>query len=327
MTRADLVGWDDPDVATLRAAQQAEIAALYGGPDPGWDMTGDGVLATVLLRDDDRAPVACGALRDAPELGAGTGELKRMFVVPSHRGRGLSRRVLGALEGAAAERGLTRLVLETGPLQAAAIGLYLAAGYVPIDRFPPYQDEQMSRAFAKDLTAPPAERGSGETGVDGLVVDRLAWTDPEAVALRREMAAVLRGFYGAVGWFADDETVAATDARETARALVVLVVRDGDQPVGTVTLSGAPEGRPAGWGELERLLVLPAARGRGVARLMLREVEGEARAHGMSTVTLSTGYRQHPAMQLYLSSGYRIVAPGGDGWQHQGRLFWFAKPL
>ena len=327
MTRADLVGWDHPDVAALRAAQQTEIAALYGEPDPGWDMTGDGILAVVLLRDDDGTPVACGALRDAAGLGPATGELKRMFVVPAHRGRGLSRRVLGELESAAAARGITRLVLETGSLQAAAIGVYLAAGYVPTDRFPPYEDDETSRAFAKDLAVPLPARGAGDNGVGGLVVDRLAWLDDEAVALRRLMAETLRGFYGPVGWFADDETAAAADRAEAARALVVLVVRDGDEPVGTVTLSGSPDGRPAGWAELERLLVLPAARGRGVARLMLREVEAEARARGMSTVTLSTGYRQYPAIRLYLSSGYRIVAPVGDGWQRQGRLFWFAKAV
>ena len=107
----------------------------------------------------------------------------------------------------------------------------------------------------------------------------------------------------------------------------MLVVHDTGRPVGTLTLSGAPDGRPADWGELERLLVLPAARGRGVARLLLREVEAEARSRGLSTLTLSTGYRQRPAMRLYLSSGYRIVAPVGEGWQQQGRLFWFAKAL
>jgi hypothetical protein len=32
-------------------------------------------------------------------------------------------------------------------------------------------------------------------------------------------------------------------------------------------------------------------------------------------------------MQLYLSSGYRIVAPVGEAWPRQGRLYWFAKPL
>lgn len=327
MTRVEIVGWDHPDVAALRAAQQVEIAALYGEPDPLWDMTGDGVLAVVLLRDDDGTPVGCGALRDASELGPATGELKRMFVVPAARGRGLSRRVLDELEAAARGQGLTRLVLETGPLQAEAIGLYLAGGYVPTDRFPPYQDDQTSRAFAKDLSAPLPARGAGENGVDGLVVERLGWSDPEAVALRRLVARTLRGFYGAVGWFADDEAVAASDRAEAGRALVVLVVRDGAEPVGTVTLSAAPEGRPSDWGELERLLVLPAARGRGVARLMLREVEAEARARGMTALTLSTGYRQYPAMQLYLSSGYRVVAPAGEGWRQQGRLFWFAKAL
>ncbi len=340
-----LASWDDPDVAALRTAQQAELRVLYGDDDIGHGMTGDGIVATVLLRDGDR-PVACGALRNAPELGAATGELKRMFVVPSHRGRGLARRVLDELEAAAPSHGLTRLVLETGVLQASALGLYLSAGYAPIDPFPPYEDETTSRCLEKDL--PSREHGSpvrarqaglpGSTpsdvfdegranGVEGLVVDRLAWMDDEAVALRRLMAETLRGFYGPVGYFADDETLAAADRAEAGRSLVVLVVRDGTETLGTLSLSAAPPDRPADWGELERLLVLPAARGRGVARLLLQEAEAQARARGMSTLTLSTGYRQLPAIRLYLSSGYRIVAPTGDAWLRQGRLYWFAKPL
>lgn len=325
MTTAHLVAWDDPDATRLRDAQQSEIAARYGGPDPGWDMGGEGVVAMLLLRDDDEV-VACGALRDASELGEGTGELKRMYVVPERRGEGLGARVLGELEAAAAARGMTRLVLETGPLQADAIGLYLRSGYVPIDRFGPYQDDPMSRAFAKDLGAPVRANGDGEPTA-GLVVDRLAWDDEEAVALRREMAAGLRGLYGDVGWFADDATITAADRAEASRALVVLVARDGSTPLGTVTLAAAPGGYPATWGELLRLLVLPDARGRGVARLLLREVEDEARSRGLDGLELSTGYRQAPAIALYLSAGYRITAPAGAGWQGQGRLLWFAKDL
>ena len=345
MTTAHATSWDHPEVAALRAAQQAELRALYGDDDIGHEMTGDGVLATVLLRDGD-LPVACGVLRAAPEVGSGTGELKRMYVVPSHRGRHLARRVLDELERVAPQHGLTRLVLETGALQAAAIGLYLSVGYVPIDRFPPYEDVTTSRCLEKHLSA--REHGStdrarqaglpGSTrrdvldeartdGVAGLVVDRLAWLDDEAVALRRLMAQTLRDFYGPVGYFANDETLAAADLAEAGRSLVVLVVREGTQPVGTLSLSAAPEGRPADWGELERLLVLPAARGRGVARLLLAAAEDEARGRGLSTVCLSTGYRQLPAMRLYLSSGYRIVAPVGEAWPGQGRLFWFAKAL
>ncbi len=350
MTTAHLVGWTDPDFAALRTSQQAELRARYGDDDIGHEMSGEDILDVVLLRDGAEA-VACGALRDAPELGTGTGELKRLFVVPEHRGRRLAGRVVDELEALARARGLTRLVIETGVLQPDALGLYLGRGYAPIDRFPPYEDVPTSRCLAKDLTAAAipepgssararqselpgsaesagvGENGVGGNGVGGLVVDRLGWMDPAAVALRAEMAAFLRGLYGRVGWFADDETRAATDAAEADRALVVLVVRDGDTPVATVTLSKDPADRPAGWGELERLLVLPAARGRGVARLLLREVEAEARARGMSTLTLSTGYRQLPAIQLYLTSGYRIVAPVGDEWPRQDRLFWFAKEL
>ena len=343
MITPHLASWDDGDVAALRTAQQAELRALYGDDDIGHEMTGDGILAMVVLRDGD-APVACGALRAAPELGVGTGELKRMYVVPSHRGQGLARRVLDRLEAAAPAHGVRRLVLETGALQASAIGLYLAGGYVPIDRFPPYEDETTSRCLAKDLAehggtaraqqpGPASPAGTDVVdearadGVAGLVVDRLAWMDDEAVGLRRLMAETLRGFYGPVGYFANDETLAAADRAEAGRSLVVLVVRDGAQTLGTLSLSAAPEGRPADWGELERLLVLPAARGRGVARLLLAEAEAEARARGLSTLTLSTGYRQLPAMRLYLSSGYRIVAPTGDAWPRQDRLYWFAKQL
>jgi len=375
--RAEQVGWEHPDVAAMRAAQQAEIAATYGTPDPGWDMTGGDVLTVVLLRDDDGTPVACGALRDATDLGERTGELKRLFVVPARRGQGLARRVLGELEAAATSRGLRQLFAETGPLQPEAIGLYLAVGYVPTDRFPPYEDDETSRAFVKDLVVdtagvpvrsarahslggsecragaelpssrPVATRplgsdadcgrgargvrgaagADGADGAAGLVVVRRSWLDDEAVALRRAMAVTLREMYGPTGWFADDETIAASQRSEAGRALAVLMVRDGGDAVGAVTLSAAPANRPAGWGELERLIVLPAARGRGAARLLLRAAETEARARGLSTLTLSTGYRQYPAIRLYLSSGYRLIAPAGDSWRDQHRLFWFAKPL
>ncbi|HEY0120110.1 MAG TPA: GNAT family N-acetyltransferase [Cellulomonas sp.] len=327
MTAVLRVGWDDPDVAVLRTVQQAELRELYGDDDIGHTMTGDGVLAAVLVRGDDGTALACGALRDAPELGAGTGELKRMYVAPGRRGAGLSRQVVEELEAIAAEAGLTRLVLETGALQASAIGLYLSAGYVPIDRFAPYEDETTSRCFAKELGAPAPARVAGVVDTEGIVVERTGWTDPTAVALRAEMGAFLRSLYGRSGWFADAETVAAADRAEAARALVVLVARDEAGPLGTLTLSADPDGRPAGWGELERLLVLPRSRRRGVARMLLREAEREARARGMSAVTLSTGYLQLPAMRLYLAAGYRIVEAAGARWRDQGRLFWFAKAL
>ena len=131
--------WDDPDIQRLTGDQRAEVRARYGGKDePGTHPSAADVSVVLVARDDDGAPLGCGALR---ALDAGAAEVKRMYVVPAARGRGVSRAVLGALEEAARERGWTTLRLETGPLQPEAIGLYTSAGYTPIAAFGAYVDD------------------------------------------------------------------------------------------------------------------------------------------------------------------------------------------
>ena len=71
----------------------------------------------------------------------GVAEVKRMYVVPGARGRGVSKAVLTGLEDAARERGWTTLRLETGPRQPEAIGLYTGAGYRPIGAFGAYRGD------------------------------------------------------------------------------------------------------------------------------------------------------------------------------------------
>jgi ribosomal protein S18 acetylase RimI-like enzyme len=56
-------------------------------------------------------------------------EIKRMFVRPAARGRGLGRRVLDELESAASELGYRRLRLDTAVSMTTAMALYRAAGY------------------------------------------------------------------------------------------------------------------------------------------------------------------------------------------------------
>lgn len=100
-----------------------------------------------MVREDGRA-IGCGAFR---VLDATTAEVKRMYVEPSHRGRGVGREVLAALEASARRLGVTRLVLETGTKQAAAIGLYRAAGFVEVDCWGEYASSPSSKCFAKSL--------------------------------------------------------------------------------------------------------------------------------------------------------------------------------
>ena len=130
------VAWDDPDVQRLAAAQQAELRARYDGAgEPGTPPSAADVSVVLLAVDDHGTPVGCGALR---ALGAGAAELKRMFVVPAARGRGIAKAVLAGLEAAAVRRGWTTLRLETGPRQPEAIRLYTAAGYRAIGPFGAY---------------------------------------------------------------------------------------------------------------------------------------------------------------------------------------------
>ena len=143
--------WSDPRVQELSDAQQAELRERYDGRgESGTPPTAEDVAVVLLLTEDDGTPVGCGALRP---LEPGVAELKRMYVVPAARGRGLSRRVLTGLEDVARERGWTTLRLETGPLQHEAIALYERSGYRPIEAFGHYRDEpdEWSRYYEKEL--------------------------------------------------------------------------------------------------------------------------------------------------------------------------------
>jgi ribosomal protein S18 acetylase RimI-like enzyme len=109
-------------------------------------------LVFLVARLDGRA-VGCGALRP---LGPAVAEVKRMFVVPDHRGQGVARRLLRALEAAALARGWTTVRLETGVRQPESIALYRSAGYREIPRFGEYAENPFSACFEKPLDAAPA---------------------------------------------------------------------------------------------------------------------------------------------------------------------------
>jgi GNAT superfamily N-acetyltransferase len=103
---------------------QEELAGLPGkyGPPGG----------ALLLVEENGFPAACGAIRD---LGEGICEIKRLFVRPAFRRRGLARQISVALIERAQELGYERVRLDTLRRLEGAFDLYLSLGFTEI---PPY---------------------------------------------------------------------------------------------------------------------------------------------------------------------------------------------
>jgi putative acetyltransferase len=107
-------------------------------------------VALFVARDAGRA-VGMGALKDH---GGGFGEVKRMFTLPEVRGKRIGIQLLQRIEGLARDKGITRLVLETGegPGFEPAWRVYERGGFAPCGAVLDYPDSGFSRFYDKKIT-------------------------------------------------------------------------------------------------------------------------------------------------------------------------------
>ena len=150
------VGYGHADAMRLIEDVQAEYVIRYGGPDrtPLDPLMFEPPSGSFFVGYVDGEPVATGAWRRTGVEAFGTtssAEIKRMYVAPSGRGRGLARQMLAHLEADAQAHGAEAMVLETGTRQPEAIALYLSSGYVDVPAFGHYKDEPISRCYGKRL--------------------------------------------------------------------------------------------------------------------------------------------------------------------------------
>jgi GNAT superfamily N-acetyltransferase len=161
------VPFADPDVQHLVEEVQAYYVSIYGGPDdsPIDDGEFEPPSGTFVLATDATGPVGMGGWRHRPDLrhlfDASVAEVKRMYVTPRARRRGISGLVLADLERSATAAGVELLVLETGAVQEDAVALYTSCGYTRTLDFGHYAESDLSRCYAKRLsgagTPPPPE--------------------------------------------------------------------------------------------------------------------------------------------------------------------------
>ena len=132
-TRATLrpLPYDHPVAAYLVEQVQQEYVQRYGGRDeavvePAEFLPPRGIF---LVAEVEGVPAGCGAWRS---LSPGVAEIKRVYVEPSFRRRGLAQATVVALEDGAARAGHGSVVLNTGQQQPEALGLYAELAYRPV---------------------------------------------------------------------------------------------------------------------------------------------------------------------------------------------------
>ncbi|EMG9894365.1 GNAT family N-acetyltransferase [Enterobacter hormaechei] len=142
-----------PDILALITALDRYQSVLYPAESNHLlDLTElpDDSLILMIIRDTQLNAVGCGAV---VLNGDGTGEMKRVYIDPTHRGQRLGDKLLAALEDEALSRCCHTVRLETGIKQHAAIRLYQQCGYERRPAFAPYNEDPLSLFMEKTLVA------------------------------------------------------------------------------------------------------------------------------------------------------------------------------
>jgi GNAT superfamily N-acetyltransferase len=106
------------------------------------------LLKNALICYEKDVAVGIGAYK---EFEPNTAEIKRMYVLPEHRGKGIAKAILTELEHWAKEEGYTLSILETGYMQKDAIGLYQKLRYTITENFGQYVGVDNSICMNKNL--------------------------------------------------------------------------------------------------------------------------------------------------------------------------------
>lgn len=140
---------DDGDFNSLVQQLDTELWSRYGEEQTFFDQFNKlNDIRHVVVAYVEGKPVGCGAIKHYVDNIA---EVKRMYVSPDLRGRGVAMQILGELEEWAKELSFGACILETGVAQPEAIRLYEKAGYITIPNYGQYVGVESSVCMRKEL--------------------------------------------------------------------------------------------------------------------------------------------------------------------------------
>jgi GNAT superfamily N-acetyltransferase len=151
VARLRALPYDDPVAQYLVEEVQQEYVARYGGRDEAVVEAAEFLppRGLFLAAEMDGEPVGSGAWR---ALGSGVAEIKRVYVAPGLRRRGLAQLIVAALERTAAQTGHRSVVLNSGGRQPEALGLYAQLGYGPVAGYGVYACAPDAVFLGKELS-------------------------------------------------------------------------------------------------------------------------------------------------------------------------------
>jgi putative acetyltransferase len=140
---------DNKDFRHLTNLLDLELNILYGDVQAQYQpFNAIESIDTVVVAYQENIPVGCGCFKP---FDMKTAEVKRVFVQPEQRGKGIATLILQELERWMIESGYSTVVLETGIKQTDAIKFYNQAGYERIDNYGHYLDNANSLCMSKSL--------------------------------------------------------------------------------------------------------------------------------------------------------------------------------
>jgi mycothiol synthase len=274
-------------------------AALDADRMPGWTQANvDNALdrlavdpTGVLIAEEDGRPVGYWADR-----------FDDLSVHPAHRRRGHGRRLLEAATVRAGDRGQDRLVLHVPPHLPGSVAFAIAMGLT-------YQSSLWLFRLAPDRPMPPAELGPE-------LVTRPWAPDEDVEAFAAFANAAWEGHPSSLGLDARlARHVAELPGFDPAGICIVARREAPGEPIAFAKVELRPtEGeRPTGW--IGQIAVLPAHRGTGLGRMLLRWSVGYLRSRGAGTLELAVEAANDRALGLYRRAGFEPAVE----WPHWTR--------
>lgn len=273
--------------------EMADLETEYGPP-----------RGTFLIAVEAGTAIACVGLRP---LTPPDGEIKRLYVIPGARGRGVGRLLAAKAVERAREMGYGRLLLDTLPTMIQARSLYASLGFVPV---PPYRFNPVPGTAFMQLELGERPRES-----------HLA---PDAINIVENDTRYLSDFIRLNEiWISEHFRIEEAD-RKLARDPGV-VIRNGGyiftalldhQAVGVASLFYTS---PSEF-ELARMAVAPTHRDRGIGRALMNVALWRAKEVGAARVFLVSNTLLAPAIALYRSIGFEVVHEGPHPEYRRGNI-------